>query len=229
MLGAPLPHQKEVLCASFKPDGSAVLTRGRDNIARIWPTSPARAGGRRLGHDGSVTAVAFRPPDGRVLLTGSDDRTARLWDAATGRPLGAPFQHPARVLSVAFSPDGRTVATGCGDGLARLWGAATGYPIGRPLLHRGPVRAVVFGARPRDTVADADGESRTLVTGSEDKTARVWDVPGPQTGPPERIMLALQVANGAVLDAQGVAESLAPGPWHRLRRDLLAAGSPPPP
>src|SRR5262249_43907537 len=158
--------------------------------ARLWDAASHKPLGVTLVHQGTVYAATFRPPDGRTLLTGSDDRTARLWDAATGRPLGAPFQHPARVLAVAFSPDGQTFATGCGDGTVRLWDTDPGYPIGRPLLHRGPVRAVAFGTRPRSTVAD--GEGWVLVTGSEDKTARVWDVPGPQTGPPDRIMRSLQ-------------------------------------
>jgi WD40 repeat protein len=184
--------------------------------ARLWDAATHKPLGVTLRHQGTVYAVAFRPPDGQVLLTGSEDRTARLWDTATGRSLGSPFQHPARVLAVAFSPDGRTFATGFGDGMVRLWDAATGYPIGRPLLHRGPVRAVAFGPRPRDSVAD--GGHWTLVTGSEDKTARVWEVPAPLSGSPDRIMLSLQVANGMILDDQGVAKALPPATWERLRR-----------
>jgi WD40 repeat protein/predicted Ser/Thr protein kinase len=223
----PLRHDKAVYAVAYSPDGRSVLTGGEDMTARLWDAATHQPLGDTLVHQGTVYAVAFRPPDGRVLLTGSDDRTARLWETATGRPLGAPFQHQARVLAVAFSPDGRTFATGCGDGTARLWDIDSGYPIGRPLLHRGPVRAVAFGPRPRDSVAD--GGRWTLVTGGEDKTARVWDVPGPQSGPTDRIMRSLHVANGMALDAQGVAESLAPEPWRRLRRDLQDADGPTPP
>jgi WD40 repeat protein len=108
--------------------------------------------------------------------------------------------------------------------MARLWDPATGHPIGRPLLHRGPVRAVAFGPHPRDSVAD--GGHCTLVTGSEDKTARVWDVPAPLGGSPDRIMLWVQAANGLILDAQDVAESLPPATWERLRREPVALGGP---
>src|SRR5262249_50778418 len=120
--------------------------------------------------------------------------------------------------------DARPRARGCGAGRARLWDVATGYPIGRPLLHRGPVRAVAFGPRPRDSVAD--GGRWTLVTGSEDKTARVWEVPVPLSGSPDRIMLALQAAYGLILDAQGVVDSLPPATWGRLRRESVAPGGP---
>jgi WD40 repeat protein len=220
----PLGHGKAVYAVAYSPDGRTVLTGSEDMTARLWDAATHKPLGVTLGHQGTVYAVAFRPPDGQVLLTGSEDRTARLWDTATGRPLGAPFQHPARVLAVAFSPDGRTFATGCGDGMARLWDAATGHAIGRPLLHRGPVRAVAFGPRPRDSVVD--GGHWTLVTGSEDKTAWVWEVPAPLSGLPDRIMLSLQAANGMILDAQGVAEPLPPETWGRLRREPVAVGGP---
>ncbi len=222
----PLGHDRAVYAVAYSPDGRTILTGSEDMIARLWDAATHRPLGVTLVHQGTVYAVAFRPPDGQVLLTGSDDRTARLWDAATGRPLGAPFQHPARVLAVAFSPDGRTFATGCGDGMARLWDTAAGYQIGLPLLHRGPVRAVAFGPRPPDSLAD--GGLWILVTGSEDKTARVWKVPAPLTGSPDRIMISLQVANGMILDAQSVAESLDPATWQRLRRQEHAESASPP-
>ena len=65
------------------------------------------------------------------------------------------------------------------------------------------------------------------MTGSEDKTARVCEVPAPLSGSPDRIMLSLQVANGMILDAQDVAESLPPEIWWRLRRERPSvAGTP---
>jgi WD40 repeat protein len=216
----PLGHGKGVYAVAFSPDGRTVVTGSEDMTARLWDASTHQPRGITLAHHGTVYAVAFRPPDGRVVLTGSDDRTARLWDAATGRPLGAPLEHPARVLAVAFSPDGQTFATGCGDGFVRLWDTTTAYPVGRPLRHRGPVRAVAFAPRRRQPAGDRD--CWTVVTGSEDKTARVWEVPAPLTEPPDRIMTGIEIANGLRLDAQGVAESLPPESWWRLRRGIPA-------
>ena len=164
-----------------------------------------------------LTTVAFQPPDGQVVLTGSDDGTARLWQTAAGQAVGQPLRHPARVLSVAFSPDGRIMATGCGDGAARLWNAATGHPIGCPLLHHGPVRAVAFGPRPRESAVTTEGW--ILITGSEDMTARVWEVPSPAVESPEQLMRSLQAANGMIMDSHDVAESLAPGVWQQLRSE----------
>ena len=66
------------------------------------------------------------------------------------------------------------------------------------------------------------------MTGSEDMTARIWEVPPPLADSPERLMLSLQVATGMVLGAQAVADSLTPESWQEQRRKLDDAGKPQP-
>jgi WD40 repeat protein len=73
-----------------------------------------------VGHEDTVTSVAFSP-DGQRLATGSDDKTARVWDLATGTELLRLAGHEGDVTSVAFSPDGQRLATGSQDGTARAW------------------------------------------------------------------------------------------------------------
>jgi WD40 repeat protein len=217
-LPGALEHEKAVYAVAYSPDGRTVLTGSGDMTARIWDSVTLRPVGAPLVHEGTVYAVAFQPPDGRLVLTGSGDRTARLWETSTGRPVGEPFQHSARVLAVGFSPDGRIIAVGCGDGTAHLWDAFTGHQIGFPLWHHGPVRAVGFGYCQEGS--SADDRHSILVTASEDKTARIWNVPAPSTESVEGIILRLQVANGLELDSQGIARSLEPGAWRRLCREL---------
>ncbi len=220
----PLVHAKAVHAVAYSPDGRTVLTGSEDMTARLWDAATHRPTGVSLTHQGSVYSVAFRPPDGQLIATGSDDRTARLWEAETGRPVGRPLRHPARVLAVTFSPDGRIVATGCGDGAARLWDTATGHPIGRPLPHRGPVRAVAFDPRTGGSPDQRGG--LTLVTGSEDMTARVWAIPPSLDGSPEQILNRLQAAIGMRLDPHGVPDSLTLAAWQRVRRKLDAGHEP---
>jgi WD40 repeat protein/serine/threonine protein kinase len=133
-------------------------------------------------HENYVTAAAISR-DGRTILTAGYDWNAWLWDAATGRPKGPPLKHPQRkVEAAAFSPDGQRVLTGCHDGAARLWEAKPQrtkdkgqprrkgnsgvgpYSVVLAFWHSAPVTAVAFSP---------DGS--TILTGSEDKTARLWD------------------------------------------------------
>ncbi len=138
------------------------------------------------GHESTVRSVAFSP-DGRQILTGSQDNTAKVWHAETGSELLTLKGHTGSVLSGAFSPDGRRIVTGSFDGIAKVWDAASGrelltlkghkaydfsgemHPangwIRAPLtFHIGSVLSVAFSP-----------DGRRIVTGSNDKTAKVWD------------------------------------------------------
>jgi len=194
-IGSPLAHPGFVLAVAFSPDGKAVLTGSDDKTARLRDAATDKPIGRPLAHQGAVRAVAFSP-DGKAVLTGSEDRMARLWDAATGKPSAPPLEHKDQVWAVAFSPDGKAVITGSQDNTARLWDAATGKPIGSPLEHQGGVsaetcrqarRLLGIGSplehRVRAVVFSPDGKA--VLTGSEDRTARLWDAAtGQPIGPP---------------------------------------------
>ena len=161
-----------------------------------------------------MSAVAFSP-DGKTFLTGSQDHMLRLWDAAKGTLLAKPLEQPGDVDSAAFSPDGQTFVTGYDIGSAssgtrqprprsvgrcripasqrgcvqprrpdarhrvRGWhGAALGPENADtsrpPLRHPGWVFSVAFSP-----------DAKTVLTGCEDGTARLWDAAtGMHLGPP---------------------------------------------
>jgi WD40 repeat protein/serine/threonine protein kinase len=81
------------------------------------------------------------------------------------RPLLALQETPSEVLALAYSPDGKWAAIATDDGAVWLCDAATGQPVGAPLRHQQTVQAVSFSP-----------DSRTVLTGSWDKTACLWDV-----------------------------------------------------
>ena len=77
--------------------------------------------------------------------------------------------HAALVHCVAVSPDGKTLATAGFDNAIKLWDiAADGSIKEKKVLagHTGPVYAVAF--HPTD--------AKVIVSASQDKTARIWDL-----------------------------------------------------
>jgi WD40 repeat protein len=176
--GPALPHQDIVRAVAFSPDGKTVLTGSDDRTARLWRVATGKPVGQPLEHRGPVRAVGFTP-DGAALLTASADGTARLWEAAPAEPYLGEFRHEAPVMAVAWGADGTTFATGTHDERAWLWRLTkeeradpeagprtedwTGERLDPPFRHEDAVWVVAF-----------DPAGRTLLTGSRDRTVRLW-------------------------------------------------------
>jgi WD40 repeat protein len=221
--GRPLPGTEIVWQVAFSPDQTArifAVASGSGSV-RLWKWDGEKPERLDLmgAHKRRVNALAFSP-DGRLLLTGSIDKTARLWDARTGQPVGKPLRHPGGVWPAVFI-DAHTVATGCRDGAARLWDARIGIPIGPPLRHTGVVWALSCGG------VNTHRGGPVLVTGSEDKTARLWQLPAPVQGRVEQIARWVQVMTALELDDQGTVRPLEASRWETRRRQLKEPGGPP--
>ena len=150
----------------FSPDGTRIVSGGRDKTIQFWDAGSGIAIGEPLqGHSDWVRSVAFSP-DGTRIVSGFHDNTIRLWDAASGTAIGEPLQgHSGSVASVAFSPDGTRIVSGSYDKTIRFWDAGSGTAIGAPLQgHSDLVTSVAFSP---------DGTH--IVSGSHDKTIRLWD------------------------------------------------------
>ena len=146
------------------------------------------------GNEGRIASGAVSPkplPSGGWLLAvggffGKDDGLSfkrvgeiRLIDLASGQVLGLLRGHSDTTYSLGFSPDGQLLASGSGDNAVRVWdlGAGAGdwskaedgtLKVSCQVLegHTGSVFGLTF-------VPGSNGPS-TLVSGSADKTIRLW-------------------------------------------------------
>jgi len=140
------------------------------------------------GHTAAVSGVAFFADNAR-LVSGSQDKTFRVWNLADGTLVGEPVTGPAAINAVAIVGEQKQIATGDADNKIRIWdiaavepkaaadekpaegeeaAAAAPQPVKELAGHGGPVTALA--------VAQANGSQ--LVSGSQDQTARHWDVTG---------------------------------------------------
>jgi RNA polymerase sigma factor (sigma-70 family) len=185
--GTPLTSRVSIIyrTAVFSPDGrtlAAIYWDEYDQKALEVTDLGARerkvqlfdvATGKQLGQlelpQPGLQAIAWAP-DGRTLALAHRNNTIAIFEVATARERHH-FKGTAERL--AFSADGRFLA-GCSfqERLVRLWDPHSGKELAQFAGHKGGVSSLAFAL-----------DSRTLLSGSSDTTALVWDVSGLKLDP----------------------------------------------
>jgi len=157
---------------ALSPDGTRVLSGGRDCVLRLWDASTGEQIGRfQEQTETNINCVAFSP-DGRYAASGSHGLQAKstlmLWDAAM-RALVRSFRHspeerPPGVSAIVFSPDGSRIVSAGVDGMIRLWDVETGELVRTLEGHTDWVEAVAFSS---------DGAQ--ILSASWDTALKLWD------------------------------------------------------
>jgi WD40 repeat protein len=189
-------HHGPVNAVVLLPNG-LIVSGSDDHSLQVWDGQ--RVCATLEGHHGPVNTVAVLPNG--LVVSGSKDHTLRVWDVATwidgadSLNSGAQGQEPSRVPVV-------DLVDGAGGNWAvaerRRWSflgvsAPTGTALPATLEgHQGPVYAVAVLSHYR------------VITGSQDKTVRVWDITGGQavatiTGHQRRVWAVAALPRGRIV------------------------------
>jgi RNA polymerase sigma factor (sigma-70 family) len=135
------------------------------------PGALARLGTVRFRPPMGTTSLAFLPGDTTLLTVGGSSFS--VWEVATGKELRR-FNFKGSSSTFALAPGGKAVAVGTyvadptedtKTGVISLLDVATGRVLREFRGHGEAVRSLAFAT-----------DGKTLVSGSHDRTARLWDV-----------------------------------------------------
>ncbi|MBN8246266.1 MAG: protein kinase [Verrucomicrobia bacterium] len=177
----PIRHSQDLWAARFDPTGERLLTREHSR-ARLWDS---RTGKPLTEWMGGAWKARFSP-DGRHLLT-SDGRLGILRDTRPGAALNLVLHHRNRVTKASFSTGGDRLVVVAGgrfnerpnlghrEDLVALWDARTG-DLAAPGIFV-----------PNTGSGELSPDGATILTGSGDGRAQLWDSQSAQAvGPPMR-------------------------------------------
>jgi WD40 repeat protein len=178
---------------AFAPTGETAVSGSHDGTVRQWELKSGKETRCFQGFVGAVWAVAFSP-NGSQLLYGGD--TARLLDLASDGSTCLLFPHEDTVTSLAFLPDGASFISGSLDQVVRLWAVSNGR-LGRQQQQRLlGVETVVrlweqqgdgtpqrfTGHASRVTSVAVSLQGNRALSGSADRTVRLWGLPSAPDG-----------------------------------------------
>ena len=153
--------------SSFSPTGDKVLlASSKMPLARIVDADSGRILHKIVAAEGGIRASGFTI-DGRQIATVGMKNRLRLWDATTGEHTrNFDTARAPGINRLAFSPYRDLAVTGHNGGFVTIWDSATGLVLRQFAAHDGWVEAMALSP-----------DGKKLVTGSPDKTVKLWDLP----------------------------------------------------
>jgi WD40 repeat protein len=170
-------HPAPVDALAFSPRGEQLATSSRDRNARVFDVAPHVRAPRfapaphLAWSPGAYGAKSLAPlflDGGQRLLTLTPTELV-WWDTATGARIKSAVHAVDRPLAAASSSDGGLIAVAGGpssQGLAQVYDTRTGKAVGPLLRQTNAIASAAFSP-----------DARMLVTGSTDRSMRVWSIP----------------------------------------------------
>ena len=158
-------HEERIGRIAWSPDGRIIASPSLDGTIRLWDVETGLSLEKLDARSGPVNCVAWSP-DGRVLAAGPDEGGIQLWDSQSDWQMRVLGSTSPRVKAIAWSPDGRVLAHGdSSPATILLLDVQSGSVITKLEGHTDQITSLKWLPN-----------GQMLVSGSSDRTAKLWDV-----------------------------------------------------
>lgn len=146
---------------AISSDRGKVVSGSDDHSVLVWDKQTTQLLEELKGHDGQVSCV--RMLSGERVLTAAHDGTVKMWDVRTDTCVATVGRCSSAVLCMEYDDSTGILAAAGRDAVATIWDIRAGRQMHKLLGHTKWIRSIRM-------VGD------TLITGSDDWTARTWSV-----------------------------------------------------
>ncbi|KAL3646001.1 Scytalone dehydratase [Castilleja foliolosa] len=146
---------------AISSDRGKVVSGSDDQSELVWDKHTTQLLEELKGHDAQVSIV--RTLSGERILTAALDGTLKMWDVRTDKCAATVGRCSSAVLCMEYDDSSGILAAGGRDAVVNIWDIRAGRQMHKILGHSKWIRSIRM-------VGD------TLITGSDDWTARMWSV-----------------------------------------------------
>ncbi|KAB2633708.1 myotubularin-related protein 13-like [Pyrus ussuriensis x Pyrus communis] len=146
---------------AISSDRGKVVSGSDDQTVLVWDKQTTQLLEELKGHDAPVSCA--RMLSGERVLTAAHDGTVRMWDVRTDTCVATVGRCSSAVLCMEYDDSTGILAAGGRDAVANIWDIRAGKTMHKLVGHTKWIRSIRM-------VGD------TVVTGSDDWTARMWSV-----------------------------------------------------
>ncbi|GAV78180.1 WD40 domain-containing protein/DENN domain-containing protein/dDENN domain-containing protein/uDENN domain-containing protein/SBF2 domain-containing protein [Cephalotus follicularis] len=146
---------------AISSDRGKVVSGSDDQSILVWDKQTSQLLEELKGHEAQVSCV--RMLSGERVLTAAHDGTVKMWDVRTDTCVATVGRCTSAVLCMEYDDSTGVLAAAGRDAIANIWDIRAGKQIHKLLGHTKWIRSIRM-------VGD------TVITGSDDWTARVWSV-----------------------------------------------------
>ncbi|KAF3524938.1 hypothetical protein F2Q69_00046513 [Brassica cretica] len=146
---------------AISSDRAKIVSGSDDQSVIVWDKQTLQLLEELKGHDAQVSCVKMI--SGERVLTAAHDGTVKMWDVRTDMCVSTVGRCSSAILSIEYDDSTGILAAAGRDTIANIWDLRSGRQMHKLKGHTKWIRSIRM-------VED------TLITGSDDWTARVWSI-----------------------------------------------------